>query len=123
MVKEKVINITKKLLRAHGCSKDEVEKYSGKIVIKRWNFGAKKRAQSESASYDAVTGQADFDIWEFTIQKFLGCVVEAPFTMTRDEVVDLPDFLGEIIEDAINEVIDITLEQVKNLGLSSNKEL
>jgi hypothetical protein len=114
-MKTKSINITKTLLRKHGCSADEVAKYAGQVKIRRWTFGAKKRAQSKAATYDVITQKGDFDAMIFTIWKFVGCIEEAPFPVTPEEIEQLPDFVGELIEDAINEVVGITLDTIRNL--------
>jgi len=117
MVKEDQFKITKKWLRERGCSPEEVEKYSGHYLIQRWTYGAKKRAQSEAASYDVLTQRGDFDVVKYSIHKFIGCIKEAPFEITEESIDQLPDFLGELIEDKIDSVIGITPDQVKNLGL------
>lgn len=115
-MKKKTLTITKKLLRQYGCTPEQVEKYAGKVELRRWTFGAKKRAQSKAASYDVIQKQADFDVVIFTIWKFLGCIEKAPFPLTPEEIEALPDFLGEHIEDAINSLIGIPLEDIRNLG-------
>jgi len=123
MKAEKVIRITKKFLRKFGCSEEEIEKYTGKVVVRRWTFGEKRRAQSESGIIDPITKAVTFDAWEFTIHKFLGCVKEAPFSVTKDEIINLPVCVGELIEDVINDLIGISPKEAQNLGSLLNKEL
>ena len=122
MGKKKTISITKKWLRDLGCSPEEVEKYSGKYTLERWRFGAKKRAQTRATSFVISTQETDFDAEIFAIEKFVACIKECPFPLTPTEIKNLPDFLGEKLEDEINILIGFSEEEAKNLESVSNEE-